>query len=114
MGENTGVTVLEPYLTAKGITEVEAVFLTHLDADHSSGILELLSDMPVNGVYLPEGEAVELEMQQLLQEIVEKNQIPVYTVKQGDSVGMTAFAQWNVCIREKGKYGNRKIRVLWY
>ena len=91
LGENTGVTVLEPYLTAKGITEVEAVFLTHLDADHSSGILELLSDMPVNGVYLPEGEAVELEMQQLLQEIVEKNQIPVYTVKQGDSVGMTAF-----------------------
>lgn len=42
---------LIPYLKSRGIHTVEAVFLTHLDRDHISGILELLAE--------PEGIAVE-------------------------------------------------------
>lgn len=94
IGENTGVTVLEPYLASKGLDRVDAVFLTHLDTDHCLGILELLQDMPVGALYLPAAEAVHSEsadIQAQIQEIVEKEDIPVYTIKQGDVLHADGF-----------------------
>ncbi len=44
IGENVGVTVLVPFLKYQGITTVEAVYVSHLDADHSTGIIELTAD----------------------------------------------------------------------
>lgn len=39
-----------PYLKAKGIRRLEAVFLTHSDSDHCSGIRELLEEYPAQGI----------------------------------------------------------------
>lgn len=93
LGENTGVNILEPYLASKGVTQIDGVFLSHLDSDHSIGILELLEDMPVEGVYVSAIEAEDGQMQQQLQEIVEKNQIPLYTIKHGDTICSPALGE---------------------
>lgn len=94
IGENTGVTILEPYLASKGMERVEAVFLTHLDTDHCLGVLELLQDMPVGALYLSAAEAKNTEsaeIQAQIQEIVEKHNIPVYTIQQGDVLQADGF-----------------------
>lgn len=93
LGENTGTTILEPYLASKGVTQIDAVFVSHLDGDHSMGILELLEDLPVERVYVSAAKEVDEQMQNQLQEIVEKNQISLYTMKHGDSVGGTALGE---------------------
>jgi competence protein ComEC len=46
LGEYT----LLPYLLSEGITEVDAIFLTHGDTDHYSGITELLSMAANEGI----------------------------------------------------------------
>jgi competence protein ComEC len=46
LGEYT----LLPYLLSEGITEVDAIFLTHGDTDHYSGIAELLSMAANEGI----------------------------------------------------------------
>lgn len=93
LGENTGVTILEPYLASKGVTQIDAVFLSHLDADHCMGILELLNDMPVEGVYVSAMKEVDEQIQDQFQEIVEKNQISLYTMKRGDMIRSTALGE---------------------
>lgn len=93
LGENTGVTILEPYLASKGVTQIDAVFLSHLDGDHSTGILELLDDMPVEGIYVSAMKAADTQMDEQLQEIVEKNQISLYTMKHGDMIHSTALGE---------------------
>ncbi len=93
LGENTGVTILEPYLASKGVTQIDAVFLSHLDGDHSTGILELLDDMPVEGIYVSAMKAADAQMDEQLQEIVEKNQISLYTMKHGDMIHSTALGE---------------------
>ncbi|MCR4788476.1 MAG: DNA internalization-related competence protein ComEC/Rec2 [Lachnospiraceae bacterium] len=39
-----------PYLKSRGCDEVDMVILSHLDSDHTSGIKELLSDGPLEGI----------------------------------------------------------------
>jgi competence protein ComEC len=46
LGEYT----LLPYLLSEGITEVDAVFLTHGDTDHYSGVVQLLSMAASEGI----------------------------------------------------------------
>lgn len=50
--------VLKPYLKSRGIQEIDGVFISHMDLDHSQGVLELLqdTDMQVHNVYVPDHE----------------------------------------------------------
>ncbi len=85
VGENVGVYTLIPYLEYMGITEVEAAFLSHMDSDHATGILELMEYFQVNALYLPQCLQQPSELMDQFQETVEKNSVSLYTVKEGDS-----------------------------
>lgn len=118
LGENTGTTILEPYLASKGVTQIDAVFLSHLDSDHSMGILELLNDMPVEGVYVSAMKAVDVQMEEQLQEIVEKNQISLYTMKHGDMIRSEAFGEMKclfpIYVDQTAESENERSLVLRY
>ncbi|MCR4596801.1 MAG: DNA internalization-related competence protein ComEC/Rec2 [Lachnospiraceae bacterium] len=47
---DVGTYRIGPYLYSQGVSEVDAAFITHLDADHYNGILEMLID---GGVSMP-------------------------------------------------------------
>ncbi len=52
--EGTGGYVLEPFLRKKLARELDAVFVSHMHEDHTSGIIELLeADFPIKRIYLP-------------------------------------------------------------
>jgi competence protein ComEC len=45
--------VLQPYLQAKRITQLDAVFISHFDSDHSGGLQYLQQAFPQTPVYAP-------------------------------------------------------------
>ncbi len=78
-----------PFLESEGIGELEAVFLTHPDEDHISGVLELMEQsgygVKINSLILPdasqeikEGKLLELRRQ------AAAYGIPVYYIGRGD------------------------------
>jgi len=83
-GENVGKYTVVPYLEYLGADSLDGVFLSHPDKDHMLGLLETLEMIPAKALYVSDYPFVETEDIQLLKEIVEKNKVPLYTVKTGD------------------------------
>ena len=87
----TGKYQILPFLESMGIGELEAVFVTHPDEDHISGILELMEQSPwgvrINSLILPD---VSREMKQKelaeLREQAAAYGIPVRYIGRGDVV----------------------------
>lgn len=48
--KNTGTDVVIPFLKYYGVSEVEAVFITHPDEDHYNAVLELAEHAPMEGI----------------------------------------------------------------
>ncbi len=85
IGKNTGVKVIQPYLEYLGIKEIEGIFLTHFDADHMLGVIELCDNVPTKGFYLSSYPYSDTKDWDTLKEILEKRQVMLYTVKEGDT-----------------------------
>lgn len=84
-GENTGEMVVLPYLEYLGIDRLEGAFLSHMDEDHMIGLLEAADALPTKAIYLSHA-SVDLEKDnKIFREIVEKNEIPLYTVSNGNA-----------------------------
>ncbi len=65
----TGTYQILPFLKAKGVNTLDAVYITHMDEDHYNGIEELLEQTGQSGVAIK---------RLLLPELCEKNQTPEY------------------------------------
>lgn len=85
LGENVGEEKILPYLEYLGIKEIDGIFLSHMDTDHILGALEVMEAIPVKAVYLPDYAVESGEWEKALSEILVKKQIPLYTVKEGDT-----------------------------
>ena len=90
-GENVGKRVVLPYLEYLGVSALDGAFLSHPDSDHMTGLLEVLETVPTKGLYLSDYAFAENEQTDLLKEKVEKYNIPLYTIKTGDSSRDDAF-----------------------
>ncbi len=87
---DVGTYRIGPYLYSQGVSEVDAAFITHLDADHYNGILEMLID---GGVSMPHIDTLYLtsssvimggEAYDALVEAAESGHTKVCTVTAGD------------------------------
>lgn len=84
LGENVGEEKILPYLEYCGIDTLDGIFLSHMDADHVLGAMEVMQCLDVKALYLPDYPVKSGELEKELQVIVEKNEIPLYTVIEGD------------------------------
>ena len=74
---------IENYIKYNGKKEVDAMFLSHSDADHISGLIEIIEgDLKVNKVFISNADRSSL-LDELLKKCQAKN-IPVYALKKGD------------------------------
>ena len=53
-GEWEGRLALIPRLRSLGVKRIDALFLSHFDADHAGGVPELLDEIPVERVFAPD------------------------------------------------------------
>lgn len=87
----TGQYTIVPFLKYKGVSTLDAVFLTHLDSDHISGILEMLEgsgqtlDIKIKRLCISDA-VLEDEPYEELQTLCERRHIPIYRLKAGDSM----------------------------
>lgn len=75
---------LVPFLKAKGIRKIDAVFLSHGDADHINGIAELLEEkqMSIDCICLPAGAEQEEFVE--IRDLARARNISVRTIQAGD------------------------------
>ena len=111
--DSCGSRVLRPALYYYGIRQLDAVFLSHGDEDHTSGVLELLRvGYPVKLLYLSETRDIEKEFDEILQEAAIRN-LPVRTLCRGDELSSDSFQIR--CLWPESGYtfsGNRGSSVL--
>ena len=96
-GNNTGVRVVKPYLEYMGIKNPDAVMITHFDADHCIGALEIIAETNPKAVYIsayPTHKSIYWEQ---LKELMENREILLYTVNQGDRF-VWSDAEWLECV----------------
>ena len=89
---------LLPFFLSEGIDRLDALFITHWDADHYNGILRLLSEeenaLPhIEALCLPDtGGALHTEGYEKIMTAAERFHIPVYFLKEGDALNKGALS----------------------
>lgn len=78
-----------PYLKYNGVSKLDAVFLTHLDSDHISGVMELLEnsrmDVKIGRICISNA-VIEDEVYHKLAVLCNERKVPIYRLKAGDQI----------------------------
>mgnify|MGYP004642806231 FL=1 len=104
---------LVPFLKAKGIRKIDAVFLSHGDADHINGIAELLEEkqISIDGVCLPAG--AEQEEFAEIKDLARARNISVRTIQAGDFWENNGTKFWCLNPADVTESGNAASVVLY-
>lgn len=90
--DNLGERVILPALREGGYNRIDFAFITHLDKDHYSGILEIMK-MPrtyIKHLVLPLNQKEEMEAKELV-DLAKEGQIKITWMKQGDYLKGKSF-----------------------
>ena len=104
---------LVPFLKAKGIRKIDAVFLSHGDADHINGIAELLEEkqISIDCVCLPAG--AEQEKFAEIKDLARARNISVRTIQAGDFWENNGTKFWCLNPADVTESGNAASVVLY-
>lgn len=75
--------------------KIEIVILTHPDADHLSGLIDVIDSYEI-GIFLDNGQRVETKVFQELEEELEKNKIERGLLNEGAAIGIGRYLDFNV------------------
>lgn len=87
--DKIGQYTIVPFLKYNGVSRLDAVFLTHLDNDHISGVMEILegdTGIAIDRVCISDA-VIEDEAYERLMGLCQLRGIPVYRLKAGDGIG---------------------------
>ncbi len=104
---------LVPFLKAKGIRKIEAVFLSHGDADHINGIAELLKEKQIAITCLCLPAATEQEEFAEITNLAQARNISVRTIRAGDFWENNGARFWCLNPTEAVENGNAASMVLY-
>lgn len=104
---------LVPFLKAKGIRKIDAVFLSHGDADHINGIAELLEEkqISIDCICLPAG--AEQEEFAEIKDLARTRNISVRTIQAGDFWENNGTKFWCLNPADVTESGNAASVVLY-
>ena len=104
---------LVPFLKAKGIRKIDAVFLSHGDADHINGIAELLEEkqMSIDCICLPAGAEQEEFVE--IRDLARARNISVRTIQAGDFWENNCAKFWCLNPADVTASGNAASMVLY-
>lgn len=79
---NTGNDIIKPFLHSRGVKKLDLIVFSHFDQDHALGLINLLENFKVDTVIYGQPENNKLFHDMI--KIVQKKNITVYSVSQGD------------------------------
>lgn len=85
LGGNTGIYTVLPYLQEQGISEIDGLFITHMDADHCFGAIELMGNIKINKIYISNYNFEKTPLYETFFKNAQKNNIPIFVIGAGDS-----------------------------
>ena len=85
VGQNTGARIVAPYLAHRGISCIDAIFVSHLHRDHAFGVIELMQIKNVERVYFSTRINKDYPIFALLYEAARDNDVELVFVQAGDS-----------------------------
>lgn len=101
-----------PFLKCRGIKEISLWFVSHADADHISGLKEILEEgYPVRNIVFAEG-IVKDEAWSNLVELAEKSGSSIYYLKAGESITLDEMRFTVLCPWKEGIDRNECSMVL--
>lgn len=83
IGENKGSTVLLPFLDNRGISYIDTIFVTHEDADHIVGIIELVGNKDIGQILTTFAIDRENELYLMLEYKASKHNVPIGYIGDG-------------------------------
>jgi competence protein ComEC len=87
-GRSTGKRIVYPYLNHKGISYLNAVFLTHPHIDHAQGIVEIMGLVRVGRLFIADCYYSDDATMQLVLTAAETNGVPVSRISSGWSADL--------------------------
>ncbi len=85
IGEDKGVSVLYPYLKYMGVDYIDSVFITHPDADHIKGIIEIMDYIDLGKIYVS-NKADKTELYEILKQKAYLLNIEIYELCEGNEL----------------------------
>jgi competence protein ComEC len=94
---DVGRTVIVPFLQSQSVGKLDALIITHADADHCNGLLAVVREVPVGIVIdgAQQGDASAAEYLQLRQELA-RREIPVIAAHAGQQLNLGGGARIKV------------------
>lgn len=80
---STGENIVLPYLKSMGVKNLDFVFVSHNDADHIGGIIDIIGKIPISYVFVSSLSVSNDNYMNLLQ-VCSKNNVPIYRLNKGD------------------------------
>lgn len=76
--EGTGEFIIAPYLIKNGVNDIEYVFISHMDKDHTIGLMGLLDEMKIENIIIPYGQSDTENKNDILKKASESNVNVIY------------------------------------
>ncbi len=95
---SVGRRIIAPALWARGVRHLDAVILSHADADHYNGLPDLLDRFSIGAVRVPPGFASPANPGAIrLLDLIRARGVPIHTIADGDqwSAGGAGFHVWH-------------------
>ncbi len=96
LGNNTGAYTILPYLEEEGVSKIDGLFITHMDADHCFGAIELMDSIKIDKIYISNYNFEKTALYETFFKNAQKNNIPIFTVGAGDSTKLGNTMQLDV------------------
>ncbi len=97
--EYYGETEVVTYLNRNGVYNLDAIFISHFNSDHSGGLISILSEIETDAVYIPDTLDVGKHQYEMLM-FAEKEDVNVITLGTGDTV---EFSDINISVLSPGR-----------
>jgi competence protein ComEC len=104
--------VTVPYFKSIGVTELDALFLTHGDMDHIGEALKLMEEVMINEIIIPEG-FVRGELEQKIMETAKRKRMKIKLVNAGDKISFQGLSFFVVSPQVLTDSKNDDSLVLW-
>lgn len=108
-GDKGSGEVLEKYFANNSVQSLDAVIVSHYHADHAEGIYEIIGEIPIGTLYMPDVD-YRPGLHDSLVKKADKNGVTIKYIKAGDKIVLDDNTIFDVLFPDESLYVNGKTK----